>query len=88
MSHANNPQIVNRLRRAQGHLATVLRMVEEGKDGLAIAQQMSAVIQALEKAKGALVLDHIEHHLEETVGPLPREARAKLVRLGELAKYL
>ncbi len=88
MSHANNPQILGRLRRAQGHLATVLRMVEEGRDGVTIAQQMSAVIQALEKAKGVLILDHIEHHLEEVVGPLPASSRAKLAGLGELAKYL
>jgi DNA-binding FrmR family transcriptional regulator len=88
MSHANNPKIVGRLRRAQGHLATVLRMVEAGRDGVTIAQQMSAVIQALEKAKAALILDHIEHHLEEVVGPLPRESRERLAGLGELAKYL
>ncbi len=88
MSHANNPKILDRIRRAQGHLNSVLRMVEEGRDGVVIAQQMTAVIQALEKAKGALILDHIEHHLEEIVGPLPREARAKVAELSELARYL
>ena len=86
MSHANNPKILGRVKRAQGHLATVVRMIEEGRDGVVIAQQMSAVIQALEKAKGALI--HIEHHLEEVVGPLPRESRERLAGLGELAKYL
>ena len=49
---------------------------------------MQAVIGAMEKAKGALVADHIEHHLEEIVGPLPKEARDKLAGLGRLAKYL
>jgi len=88
MSHANNPKILGRLRRAQGHLATVVRMVEEGRDGVTIAQQMSAVIQALERAKGALILDHIEHHLEELVGPLPRQSRDRLAGLSEIAKYL
>ena len=88
MSHTNNPKILGRVKRAQGHLATVVRMIEEGRDGVVIAQQMSAVIQALEKAKGALILDHIEHHLEEVVGPLPRECRERLAGLGELAKYL
>jgi DNA-binding FrmR family transcriptional regulator len=88
MSHANNPKILGRVKRAQGHLATVVRMIEEGRDGVVIAQQMSAVIQALEKTKSALILDHIEHHLEEVVGPLPRESRERLADLGELAKYL
>lgn len=68
MSHANNPAILSRLRRAEGHLASVVRMIAEGRDGLTIAQQMQAVIKALEKTKQMLILDHIEHHLGEVVG--------------------
>jgi DNA-binding FrmR family transcriptional regulator len=88
MSHADNQDLLNRLKRAQGHLATIVRMVEEHRDGLAIAQQMQAVIGALEKAKVLLVTDHIEHHLEEAMGPLTKEAREELLRLSKLAKYL
>lgn len=88
MSHTHDKELMNRLKRAQGHLATIVRMIEENRDGLEIAQQMQAVIGALEKAKGALVADHIEHHLEDIVGPLSREAREKLANLGQLAKYL
>jgi len=46
------------------------------------------VFSALDKAKTVLVTDHIEHHLEDVVGPLSREARDKLGRLSDLAKYL
>ena len=88
MSHAANPDLLNRLRRANGHLAGIVRMVEEGEDGLKIAQQMQAVVAALEKTKTLIVTDHIEHHLEVLVGPLPGGVRADLARLGELAKYL
>lgn len=88
MSHADNPDLVNRLKRAQGHLATIVRMVEEGRDGLTIAQQMLAVVKALEKAKTMLITDHIEHHLEAVAGPLSREARERLSGLGEITKYL
>lgn len=88
MSHAHNPDLMNRLKRATGHLATILKMVEENRDGLETAQQLQAVISALDKAKALLVQDHIEHHLEDIVGPLSREAREKLGRLSELAKYL
>lgn len=88
MSHAHNKDLVNRLKRAQGHLATIVKMVEDNRDGLEIAQQMQAVVKALEKAKTVLVSDHIEHHLEAVVGPLSREAREELGRLAELAKYL
>lgn len=88
MSHAHNNDLMNRLKRAQGHLATIITMVEGNRDGLETAQQLQAVISALEKAKTLLVTDHIEHHLEDVVGPLSREARAKLAKLSDLAKYL
>jgi DNA-binding FrmR family transcriptional regulator len=88
VSHATDKQLTNRLRRANGHLATIIGMIEANRDGLEIAQQMQAVISALEKAKTVLITDHIEHHLEEVVGPLSPEAREKLGHLGNLAKYL
>lgn len=88
MSHAANPDLLNRLRRANGHLAGIIKMVEEGGDGLKIAQQMQAVVAALEKTKTLIVTDHIEHHLEELIGPLPSTVRSDLAKLGEFAKYL
>ena len=88
MSHAASPELFNRLRRAQGHLATIIKMIEEGREGLETAQQMQAVVSALEAAKTMLVADHIEHHLEEVIGPLPKAAREELERLSKLAKYL
>jgi len=88
MSHAANPDLLNRLKRAQGHLAKIVEMVTEGRDGLDIAQQMQAVVSALDKTKTLLVTDHIEHHLEEMIGPLPSAVRDDLAKLGDLAKYL
>jgi DNA-binding FrmR family transcriptional regulator len=88
MSHAKNPELLKRLKRAHGHLATIAKMIEDERDGLETAQQLQAVISALDKAKTLLVADHIENHLEEVVGPLSREAREKLARLTDLAKYL
>ena len=88
MSHAASPDLLNRLKRAQGHLAKIIDMVSEGQDGLAIAQQMQAVVSALDKTKTLIVTDHIEHHLEDLIGPLPSAVRAELAKLGEFAKYL
>jgi hypothetical protein NreA len=88
VSHADDKRLQNRLRRANGHLATIVEMIEANRDGLEIAQQMQAVIAALEKAKTLLITDHIEHHLEELAGPLSPETRDKLARLGDLAKFL
>lgn len=88
LSHVTDKKLINRLRRAHGHLATIITMIEANRDGLEIAQQMQAVVAALEKAKTVLITDHIEHHLEEVVGPLSDETRQKLAHLGDIAKLL
>jgi uncharacterized protein len=88
MTHASNPEFLNRLRRAEGHLGTVVRMVAEGRDALAVAQQMQAVIRALEKTKHMLILHHIDHHLGEAKGSLAPEMRQKIAEFREITKYL
>lgn len=89
MSHANNPEIMKRLRRAEGHLSSVVRMVAEGRDGLVIAQQLQAVIRALEKAKQEVIHDHLDHHLGELAGPdAAADVRRALADVREIARYL
>ena len=88
MSHVSAPQIHKRLRRAEGHLSTVVKMVADNKDGLAIAQQMQAVIAALEKAKQLIIIDHIDHHLAEGDSGLTPQMREKLAVFREITKYL
>lgn len=47
--------IVNRLRRAEGQLAGVIRMLEEGRDCRDVVPQFAAVSKALDKAGFAIV---------------------------------
>ena len=88
MSHVSDPEIHKRLRRAEGHLTTVVKMVADNKDGLAVAQQMQAVIGALEKAKQLIIIDHIDHHLAEGDARLTPQMREKLGVFREITKYL
>ncbi|MBN9025744.1 MULTISPECIES: metal-sensing transcriptional repressor [Kaistia] len=89
MSHAQNPEIMQRLRRASGHLASVITMVEEGRDCLLIAQQMQAVIKAIESTKRTLIHHHIDEHLGAAASALPAdEARALVSEIKEVSKYL
>lgn len=88
MSHISDPEIHKRLRRAAGHLSTVVKMVADNKDGLAIAQQMQAVIAALEKAKQLIIIDHIDHHLAQGDAGLTPQMREKLTVFREITKYL
>lgn len=86
--HASHPAIVKRLKRAEGHLRSVVAMIERGKPCLDIAQQLHAVEKAVAQAKRALTHDHLDHCLEETLGPLPRDKRGSVNEFKEIAKYL
>jgi DNA-binding FrmR family transcriptional regulator len=44
--HRTHPDIVKRLRRADGHLQKVISMIEEGRPCLDLAQQLHAVESA------------------------------------------
>ncbi len=84
MKHASHPEIVKRLKRAHGHLGSVLAMFEEGRPCLDLAQQLHAVENAVANAKSELIRDHIEHCLEGT----PADGASVLKDLKQLAKYL
>lgn len=63
-------------------------MIEGGKPCLDIAQQLQAVEKAVPQAKRTLIHDHLEHFLEETIGPLLRDTRGTGDEFKEIAKYL
>ena len=86
--HSSHPEIVKRLRRAEGHLRSVVSMIEDGKPCLDVAQQLHAVEKAVAQAKRALIHDHLDHCLEEAVGPLSRERRVSVDEFKEIAKDL
>lgn len=47
--------VVNRLRRAQGQLGGVIRLIEEGRDCKDVVMQLAAVGRALDRAGFAIV---------------------------------
>jgi DNA-binding FrmR family transcriptional regulator len=86
--HQTHPEIIKRLKRAEGHLRSVIDMVEVGRPCLDLAQQLHAVEKAIGEAKRTLIRDHLDHCLEETVGPLPRDQRRSIDEFKEITKYL
>jgi len=86
--HQTHPEIVRRLRRAEGHLRSIIDMIEAQRPCLDIAQQLQAVEKAVAQAKKTLIHDHIENCLGEAVGPLPREQRAPVEEFKAITKYL
>jgi hypothetical protein NreA len=87
-THSSHPDILKRLKRAQGHLKSIVTMLEEGSGCLEIAQQLQAVEKAIVNAKKALVHDHIDHCLENTVREGSQEADAAVREFKEITKYL
>ena len=86
--HASHPQIVRRLKRAEGHLHSILAMFEEERSCVELAQQLHAVEKAVANAKRELIHDHIEHCLEEPSVENSKAVKTSLAELKTLAKYL
>lgn len=86
--HRTHPEIVKRLKRADGHLRSIIEMIAAGRPCLDVAQQLQAVEKAVIQAKKTLIQDHLDHCLEDTVGPLPRERRKSIDDFKEITKYL
>ncbi|MEG1409046.1 MAG: metal-sensing transcriptional repressor [Terrisporobacter sp.] len=66
-SHKNTKAVVNRLSRAIGHLESVKRMVEEGRDCSEVLIQVSAVKSSINNIGKIILQDHIEHCIVDAV---------------------
>ena len=55
--------VINRIKRAQGQLAGVLRMLEEGRDCEDVVTQLAAVSRALDRAGFAIVASGLQQCL-------------------------
>jgi len=60
--------VINRLKRAQGQLAGVLRMLEEGRECEDVVTQLAAVSKALDRAGFAIVATGLQHCLTDGGG--------------------
>lgn len=88
MDHESHPGIIKRLKRAGGHLRSLISMIEAGKPCLDLAQQLHAVENAIANAKRELIHDHIDHCLDGAVKGDAKSARAALAEFKALSKYL
>ena len=85
-THESHPALINRLKRAYGHLNTVIQMLEDERPCNENAQQLYAVEKSITNAKRLLIADHIDHcmsHILETDDP-----QKELEQFREITKYL
>lgn len=86
--HETHPDIVNRLKRAEGHLKSVIAMIEGSRPCPDIAQQLHAVEKAISNAKRTLIHDHLDHCLESALTATDRQQRQTIDEFKAIAKYL
>jgi DNA-binding FrmR family transcriptional regulator len=88
MQHKTHPEIIKRLRRAEGHLRKIIGMMAEGRPSIELAQQLQAIENAIDNAKKALIHDHISHCIDRSLNEPGPKRRAALRELRAITKYL
>ncbi len=87
-THNSHPAIIKRLKRASGHLASIITMLDESRPCVEIAQQLQAVESAINSAKKALIHDHIGECLEHVGEQSTNHAQEMVSEFRAIAKYL
>ncbi|MEE0954411.1 MAG: metal-sensing transcriptional repressor [Eubacterium sp.] len=66
-NHENTRQVINRLARAIGHLESIKRMVEDGRDCSDVLIQLAAVKAAINNTGKIILHDHINHCIVDAI---------------------
>jgi DNA-binding FrmR family transcriptional regulator len=77
-THQNTKAVINRLSRAIGHLESIKRMVEDGRDCSEVLIQLSAVKAAINNTGKVILQDHIEHCIVDAIESGDRDTLREL----------
>jgi DNA-binding FrmR family transcriptional regulator len=77
-THTHTKAVLNRLSRAIGHLESIRRMVEDGRDCSEVLIQLSAVKAAINNTGKVILQDHIEHCIVDAIESGDHEALEEL----------
>lgn len=83
---AARTDLLHRLRRAEGQLRGVQRMIEEGSDCMAIAGQLNAVRKALDSTYTRMAVCFVEQELGDAKGA--RTTASRQQRMDEVMQGL
>ena len=86
-SHTQTKAVLNRLSRAIGHLESVKRMVEDGRDCTEVLVQLAAVRSALNNISKIILRDHVDHCLMDAVQSGDMQSIEELNRAIEKLLY-
>ena len=63
----NKPKLLNRLRRIEGQVRGVARMVEDDRYCIEVIGQIQALRAALAKVETEILKDHLDHCIESAI---------------------
>lgn len=76
---------INRLKRSEGQIRGIIKMLEDGRYCIDVLQQMQAVKAALARAESQLLKEHAQTCMEEVIASGDVEAqREKVAELVDL----
>ena len=87
-THQSHPDIIKRLKRAEGHMRRVIAMFDEGRSCLDLAQQLHAVEKAINEAKRRFIHDHVDHCLDAATNGNSAASPAYLNEFKTISRYL
>ena len=79
-THTQTKAVINRLSKISGHVESIKRMVESGRDCSEVLTQLAAVKAAVSAVSIIVLKDHIEHSIVDAARENDKEAIADLIK--------
>lgn len=77
-THTQTKAVLNRMSRLIGHMESIKKMVEDGRDCSEVLVQLSAVQAALQGVGKVILKDHIEHCIVDAIREGDEDALVRL----------
>ncbi len=91
MRQDNKPKLLNRLKRIEGQVRGVARMIEEDRYCIDVLTQLQAVRAALARVETEMLKDHLGHCIEAAIvhgdQAEQRQKAAELIELLERSAH-
>ena len=85
VERTGKPGLLNRLKRIEGQVRGLARMVEDDRYCIDVVTQIAAVRAALGRIEELVLKDHVGHCVEHAIASGdPKEQRAKIAELIEV----
>jgi DNA-binding FrmR family transcriptional regulator len=88
LNESDRTEVLNRLRRAEGQIRGVQRMIEEGESCLKVGQQFSAVRKALDSTYLRMTMCFLQQELDTCLRPDEEQKSDMATMLKEMETLL